>query len=40
MEHLFSEIIDKGIGPGIRWERRHLTTRQGEMVYSAVHYFR
>ena len=36
MEHLFSEIIDQGIG----WERMHLKARQGEMVYSAVQYFR
>ena len=38
MEHLFSEIIHWGIGPGIGWERMHLTARQGEMVYSAVYY--
>ena len=35
MEHLFSEIIDQGMG----WERMYSTARQGEMVYSAVHYF-
>ena len=28
MEHLFSEIIDQGIGPGMGWERMHLTVRQ------------
>ena len=39
MEHLFSEIIDQEVGPGTGWERMHLTARQGEMVYSAVHYF-
>ena len=39
MEHLFSESIDHGIGLGIGGERMHLTYRQGEMVYSAVHHF-
>ena len=42
MEHLFSEIIDQGVGPGIYRMRENAfdsSTRQGEMSYSAFHYF-
>ena len=41
MEHLFSEIIDLGGRPRDRMRENAFdsSTRQGEMSYSAFHYF-
>ena len=38
MEHLFSEIIDWGEGPGIGWERMHLTARRDREKWVTLHF--